>query len=426
MKLQQTLGIVALVALGLAPLAPAQTGPVLAPRPQTRSFPATANAAPGQPAPVVECLATCGTLLPVSGVAFSPDGKILAVGGYQEVVLWDLTKATFLKRLGVGQLGDQVRTLAFTPDGRFLVAAEGTPHGPGSVKMFDVAGGQLAGPLPGPKDVVYTLAFSPDGKTLAAGGAEGVVHVWNPAERKSLTVLKTTGSPILSLAFSPNGKFLAAGGADKNLQVWEVPTWKPSTTMQQTEAIQGVAFSPDSELLALAVSGPDEKMIRIRRRDNAQEVRAIDIAPALPLDLLWTPKNNRFFVPCSDKTVKVFQGGTWNPLATLSGHGDWVYRVAVNTDGSRVASASADGTVKLYSGTDGKLLATFLQLTPRTDEWLLVTPQGYLATSTPTALRWKTTNVKTSPEKITALFLRPELVRDAIIGNKIAPPPVLP
>jgi len=253
-----------------------------------------------------------------------------------------------------------------------------------------------------------------------------VVHVWNTADRKSLTVLKNTGAPILSLAFSPNGKFLAAGGSDRNLQVWEVPTWKPSTAMQQTEAIQGVAFSPDSEFLALAVGGPDEKMIRVRRRDNAQEVRVLDLAPGLPLDLLWTPKDNRVFVPCSDKIVRVFQGGGWNPLATLTGHGDWVYRVAVNADGSRVATASADGTVKLYNGKDGKLQATFLQLTPRTDDWLLITPQGYLATSAPAALHWKTTNVKTPPEKITGLFQRPDLVRDALVGNKIAPPPVLP
>jgi WD40 repeat protein len=179
-------------------------------------------------------------------------------------------------------------------------------------------------------------------------------------------------------------------------------------------------------LLALAVGGLQEKMIRIRRRDNAQEVRVLDLATALPLDIHWTAQGNRFFVPCSDKTVKVYQGGSWNQLATWSGHDDWVYRVALNSDGSKLASASADGTIKLWNAADGKLLATGLQLTPRTDEWLLVTPQGYLATSVPTALRWKTTNIKTPPDKLTSLFHRPELVRDAIAGNKVAPPPVVP
>ncbi|OHB86668.1 MAG: hypothetical protein A2V98_10945, partial [Planctomycetes bacterium RBG_16_64_12] len=106
------------------------------------------------------------------------------------------------------------------------------------------------------------------------------------------------------------------------------------------------------------------------------------------------------------------------------GHGDWVYSVALSADAARLASASADGTVKLWSASENRLLATLIQLSPGTDEWLIITPEGYLATSLD-ALEWKTTNLATPPEELTSLFQNPELVREAISGNQVAPPALL-
>ena len=377
--------------------------------------------APGQPTPSVDCVVAFGPVVPVSAVAFSPDGKTLATAGYQEVLLWDLANAKLLKRIGVGQLTDAVRGLAFSKDGRLLAVAEGTPCVSGAVRVFDKESGQAVAGFQEPKEVVCSLAFHPEGKLLAAGGADATAYVWNLDEKKLAATLKEQSDWILGVSFSANGKFLATASADKTLQVWEVGTWKPLTEMQQTGAVHGAAFSPDGELVAMAVVGPEDRAIRVRRRDNAQEVRVMDFAAHLPLDVVWTAQPNRIFVPSSDKTVRVFDGGNFNHVASLSGHGDWVYRVALTADGTKLASTSADGTTKLWSVADGRLLATLLQLTPRTEEWLIVAPQGYVAASSPAALQWRTANVKTPADKLPGLILRPEMVRDAVAGNKVAP-----
>jgi len=403
------------------PTPPAPAGPpAIAPRKQSLAIPVVA-APSGQPAPSVDCVVAFGPVVPVSAVAFSPDGKILAAAGYQEVLLWDLADAKLLKRIDVGQLGDSVRAMAFSKDGRLLAAAEGTPYASGAVRLLDVGTGQAVHSFQEPKEVACALALSPDGKLLAAGGADRTAYVWNLDDKKLLATLKEQADWVLGVSFSPNGKFLATTSADKSLQIWEVGTWKPLAKVQQTEAVCGAAFSPDGELLALAIGGPEERAVRIRRRDNGQEVRVMDLAASLPLDVVWAAKPNRIYVPSSDKTIKVFDGGNFNLVANLSGHGDWVYRVALSADGTKLASSSADGTVRLWSTADHRLLATFYQLSPRTEEWLIVAPQGYLATSSPGAIQWKTANVKTSADKLPGLVQRPELVREAIAGNKVAP-----
>ena len=91
---------------------------------------------------------------------------------------------------------------------------------------------------------------------------------------------------------------------------------------------------------------------------------------------------------------------------------------------NKIASGSADGTVKLWTSNGWRLLATLIQLTPRTDQWLITTPAGYLATSSPGAVQWRATGLKTPPDKLTPLVQNPELVRQAIAGGNVAPPKV--
>jgi len=405
--------------LALAPV----SAQAAAPPPQKQSLVMPASAAPsdGQPAPTIECVVTFGPSVPISALAFSPDGKTLAVGGYQEVLLWDLANGKLSKRVGMGQASSFVHALAFGKDGRSLVVAEGTPHSSGAVKILDLETGQPTLSFQEPKDVLYSLALSPDGKLLAGSGADGLAYIWSMDEKKVAATIEDHSDWVLGVSFSPDGKFLATASADSSSQVWEVGTWNSVRRLPQSDTVHSAAFSADGTLLALAVGGPKDRAIRIRRRDNGQQTRAISLGAATPLDIIWAPKGNKIFVPCDDNTLKVYNAANGAVIANLSGHGDWVYCAAVNADETRFATGSADGTVKLWNGADNKLLATFIQLAPRADEWLVITPKGYLATSTPGALQWKTTNVP-APDKLTSLYQNAESVQKSIAGEDVAPP----
>jgi WD40 repeat protein len=320
-------------------------------------------------------------VVPVTALAFHPDGQTLVSGGYKQVLVWDLGNGKLARK--IGKLSGQVRALAFDKDGRTLAVAEGVPGRSGAVTLLDFESG-AATTLAQTKDEMLAVAFHPEGKLLAAGGTDAVVRVWNLADQQPPTSLKEHSDWISGVAFSPDGKLLATGSADKTVRIWDTATWKVRIQLPQTltDVVNGVEFAPEGDFLAYAVGGPDERAIRIWQARNAfvevdasrpaqrntiVQTRPLDMGTCLPLGVAWlkqpagAPANahSRLVMACADKTVKVVGPGG-NVFNMLTGHTDWVYAVAASPDGLRFASGSGDGTVKVW-GAAGKLLATLTE-----------------------------------------------------------------
>ncbi|HUV39626.1 MAG TPA: WD40 repeat domain-containing protein [Planctomycetota bacterium] len=415
MSFRDIIAPVLLAGLLLVPsLAPAQDSPV----PSGLVFTVGDPAAKG-----AECHVAFGPAVAISAVAFSPpgpgqaDGKTLAVGGYQEVLLWDLSRAKLAKRLGAGVFTGRVTSLAFVGEGPQLAAGDGVPGRSGAVRVFDTNTGALLRFLPGPTDTVRCLAVSPDGKLLAAGGAYKEVHVWSLVDARPVRTIEGHDDWVTGVAFSPDGSLLATVSMDKSLQLWKTDTWDRAGRGSSPEPMHGVAFDPGGRSVAAAVGGPTERAVRVWGTNYTRNSRAVATGGGMPLALVWPAKLNRIYAACSDGTLRnlAASGGAG---ASFHGHTDWVYAVAVSPDGKLLASGSADGTVRLWNVADGKLLATLVQLAPRTDRWLIMTAQGYLATSSPDALTWKTKGLTTPPEKLTETLRSDAAVCKVLAGDK--------
>lgn len=143
---------------------------------------------------------------PVSAAKFSPDGSLLAVGGYREVRLISPSTGKLIATLA-GH-ADAVRSIAFSPDGTLLAAAGGIPQSEGEIKIWNVQTHQLLKTMQGHKDCIYSIAWSPDGKLIASGSYDKMVKLWDVSTGKELHNLQDHIDAVFAVAFSPDGSVL--------------------------------------------------------------------------------------------------------------------------------------------------------------------------------------------------------------------------
>jgi WD40 repeat protein len=205
---------------------------------------------------------------PTQALAYTPDGKSLAVGLMSgEVHLLD---ATTLDRRRVFRDPDQdsktrrrdVAHIAFNPDGSRLAVAFLSMRGPHQpppdpdteIHVWDVAAGKLVHRLLSRgAGGAHSVAFAPRGIVLAAGYSDGKVRLWDAATGKLSATYGDDAPGVRAVAFSPDGRRLVAGGYKPALRVWEVDTGKLLFKHDESEGLSEVtslAFSPDGKLLA--------------------------------------------------------------------------------------------------------------------------------------------------------------------------------
>ncbi|MCO6009852.1 serine/threonine protein kinase [Actinoallomurus purpureus] len=158
--------------------------------------------------------------LPVRGesmftAAFAPRGSTLATAGTWAIRLWDTARPG--RPVTVTRLTSLIVGMAFSPDGRTLAAGGYDGH----VRLWDVATHRLVASLPGLPGRVNGVTFSPDGRTLACAGGDTVL-LWNTVTRRPAATLTTRTGVVDTVAFAPDGKMLATGGDDATVRLWRV------------------------------------------------------------------------------------------------------------------------------------------------------------------------------------------------------------
>jgi dipeptidyl aminopeptidase/acylaminoacyl peptidase len=290
---------------------------------------------PAAPAP----LTVRHTAMIITAV-FSPDGKTLATGGWDNLVrLWD--PATGKE---VGQLKGQqgaVYHIAFAPDGKTL-AASGADK---LIRLWDLASGKEVRQFAGHTDGVNKCVFTPNGKTLVSGGYDKTIRVWDVATGKEVRTLAEHQNTVYGLAVSPDGRLIASGSSDLTLRLWDLASGKPVRRCGQNVLVGAVAFAPDGR--SLAASGHDGHLYlwevisgQLRRRFDGNGGSLWGVA--------YSPDGRVLASGSSGRAVRLWDVATGAQLHQFEQHSKGVPGVAFAPDGKRLATGSHDATGFIY------------------------------------------------------------------------------
>jgi WD40 repeat protein len=281
----------------------------------------------------------------ISALAYRPDGKLLALGTFKEVRLVEPETGKLVATLA-GEAED-VRAVAFSPDGKLVAAAGGLPARSGEVKIWDAERRVPLVTITGHGDCIYAVAFAPGGKSLATASYDKLIKLWDAASGKEIRTLKDHIDAVYALAFTPDGRRLVSASADRGVKVWDVASGERLYTLSDaTDGLNTLAIDPAGKRVA---AGGLDRTIRIWSLDEKSGtlLNSLIAHEDAILRLAWSPDGKYLVSSSADKEVKVFNAGDLTVVKTWR-QPDWALSLAYAPDGKTLAVGRFDGTYEIY------------------------------------------------------------------------------
>jgi WD40 repeat protein len=323
----------------------------------------------------------------ITSIDYSPDGTLLAVSGFHEVLLHKSDGSGLVGRL-IG-LSERIQSVAFSPDGKQLAVAGGSPGRFGEIQVWNVAKKKLKYSVSVTFDTVYGVSWSPDGSKIAFGCGDNTIRAIDADTGKQVLFQGAHSDWVLGTTFSQDGKYVVSVSRDMSMKLTVVETQRFVDNITSITpgglkgGLQGVDRRPQPTVTKVkGVSGRDEiydevimggsdgtprlyKIHRVVQRvigDDANKVREYARMPGRIFALRFNKDGTLFAAGSSSDgkgEVRVYQTNDAKLVSKLDNI-DPVYALAYRNDGKQIAAAGFEGKVRLIDPATGKVVKEFV------------------------------------------------------------------
>ena len=294
----------------------------------------------------------------ISALAFSPDGKRLAVSGYHEVLVHDLNGTNPPARL----LGEspRIESIAYSPDGKLIGISGGAPALFGEIQIWNAESNTLVRSIKSSIDSLYAISFSSDSERVAVGGADKSVRVFSIKDGKELMKFENHSDWVFGTTFLMDGKRVLSGSRDKAMKLIEVSNGQFIDDINKLlEGALCLARHPKEDLVIYGGDTGGARIYKIAenqgRTAGNNDVNLIKEYERLggPVQAVaWSPNGTNIAVGGASPEVRVYTAGKdGKRVATLKGHDGAIFSLAFSPTTNWLAAGGFDGTLRLYNYT---------------------------------------------------------------------------